>query len=393
MPQGDVRINPETGEVYRLERPGNDLEWVQLEGEEAYAAQRAAETGPLAAFAVGAADSVMFGMLPDSPMTEALRANFPQSTLAGELSPLGPGIAALGRSGLSRLTARQIRSAGQAQGQLIRRPSDILGRATLGGSAARIGEATLDAIPGLNLPGMLQKAINQRRLNMAFARAIGLSDEAAAAARTGVTPNFIDEALTNLNQKFRQVETALDGKLDQVAARTALDEANEAGFLGTKLKNVLAKSEPIEGKEIMALRSELNAVIGSNESFLVKKQAIEIMENIDNNIATALQETGENLMELFAETRAQWRVWANVRTGRGLSPDGQVNARTVTGRLANNYGDAFRRGDFKTASGDVDNFLKIAQEAASLDVGLPSSGTAERAVGAAVLGGGFMATQ
>ncbi len=65
------------------------------------------------------------------------------------------------------------------------------------------------------------------------------------------------------------------------------------------------------------------------------------------------------------------------------------------GRLSNNYGDDYlsilsEGNAIKGAPTEVDEFIKLNKLAESYDVGLPSSGTAERlggALGAGALGG------
>jgi len=414
MPEGDVRVNRETGDVFELQKLGNDLQWVPIEGDKAAAVQ-AAELGPVGAGLSGAAESgsSLLGLLTggqsesasqaNPALFEAQRRQSPGAFLGGQLgvdaSLLGApflGAARSGRlaegvQGAIRSQARRVTETGSRQ--LVRRPSDILGRASVTGGAVRILEATAEAVPGLNLPGIAQKAINQRRINQSFAKAMGLSDESAAAARGGVTENFLDEALTGLNARFRQVETAITSSLDQAGARSAFELAADEGLISGKLANTIRTNTPLTGKDVMAMRSQMSKILRSNEQFLVKERVRQQIESIDDLIQAALQQTDEATVELFREARARWRVWANVRTGRGLSPDGQVNARTVSGRLANAYGDAFRAGrPIQGVPEDVNGFLSIVREGAKLDVGLPSSGTAERAVGAAVIGGTLAGT-
>ena len=99
-------------------------------------------------------------------------------------------------------------------------------------------------------------------------------------------------------------------------------------------------------------------------------------------------------MKAFGELRSRYRAWMNLKRGRGLSPDGNVNVRTVGGRLADDFdsGEAYRTILAKDSKGipgaaeDVNEFLRTVREGERLDVGIPSSGTAERATGAALLG-------
>jgi len=277
-----------------------------------------------------------------------------------------------------------------AGAQLVRRPSNMLGRATAAGSAARLIEGGAEAVPGLNIPGLIQKATNQRRINASFGRAIGLSDEGVHAARLNVLGG-LDEALTGFNQGFRAIEGAIDESgLDQIAMRHVLDTAVENRFVVGRLANLLDNAAPLAGRDIMALRSELTSVLASNEGFIVKNQAREMISQLDQIIASAPRLPAEALSQ-FAETRARWRVWASIRGGAKIAADGQINPRSARAGLARSYGDDFLAGRrINGVPDDVQQFLDIINEGASLDVGLPSSGTAERAALGALIGGGVL---
>ena len=278
----------------------------------------------------------------------------------------------------------------QAANQLVRRPSNILGRATAPGAAARLIEGGAEAVPGLNIPGLIQKATNQRRINASLGRALGLSDEGIHASRLNVLGG-LDEALTGFNRGFRAIEGAIDNSgLDQIAMRHVLDTAVENRFVVGTLGDILERAAPMTGREVMALRSELTSVLASNEGFIVKNQARELINQIDNIIGSAPNMPAEALAA-FAETRARWRVWASLKGSGKISADGQVNPTSARSALARSYGDDFLAGRrIEGVPDDVQSFLDIVNEGARLDVGLPSSGTAERAALGALIGGGIL---
>jgi hypothetical protein len=365
---GDIQQNAQG--IFKLTADG----WVPISAEQAIA-----ETAPgVERFARGAVG------FPTSGSAGAL------GQLTGLGAILGPGAAGIAR-GARGLVANRV--AGQIEAnvaarQLVRRPSNIMGRATTAGSAARLVEAGAEAVPGLNIFGLAQKAVNQRRINESFARAVGLGGDDAIRARAGVTEDLFDSALTAFNNGFRQVERAITPGLDQTAARAAFDTAKENGFVVGRLAGIVERTAPITGREVMALRSELAAVMRSNESFLVKNQARAQIEALDDIIARSLAAGDDAIAAQYQALRSRWRIWASAQKGAGISADGQINPRSMSSALRRNLGDNFRAGrPLQGAPQEVNDYLAIIREGASLDVGLPSSGTAERAAGAAILGG------
>lgn len=408
MPVGDVRINPDTGDVWRQDRVGNNLEWVRVEGAEAVDAQIAAERGAIGAGLQGLVNSATLGAASGGGVGEAQRQQFPKATLAGQLIPDAAALIAAGlpfaarRAGQSAIRAGSAAErvtegvARQAGRQLPRMPSERLGRATALGSAARLVEAGAEAVPGLNIPGLLVKAVGQRKTNEAMARTFpGLTAEQILKARKGITPEIIAAGGKGFREGFAEVRAGITQALDEVpdaqlGARTILDAAAENRMVGPKLTRILNEKPELDGADVMALRSELGEFIAGSEQFEVRKVARELQEQLDDIIEVATESVDPEIAAKYKDLRARYRVWANVREGRGLAGDGQVMPTTVAGKFARNYGDRFRAGEqIEGVPNDVQNFLNIIQEGNATNVGLPSSGTAERAAGAAILGGGL----
>lgn len=386
--------NPETGEIFIVDADSG--EWRPASTQE-IAVGRAGVGGQVAAGIEGATGIPSIAdALAGTNEAEALTTVNPTAAsigLAATVLPLGSQLAKagagmalrLGRGGPGRRVATEIDRAGR---QLIRRPSDVAGRGTTTGQVLQRLEAATEVIPGPNLLPLAQKTINQRRVNASFARAMGVTDDATLSrARAGVTDDILDDAVGALEDGFAQVQDDLTRGLtattDQTAARTIVDEAIDAKLVPRIAKQVTDKE--ITGKELMAVRSNLTRVVQSNADFLKKEEAFQIIEEIDALIAQILPEA-EALA--FKETRNKWRLWATARRGRGRSPDGQINVRSIGGRLAENFGDDFRLGrDVSGTTPEINDFLRIVREGEGLDVGLPSSGTAERAaLGALGLG-------
>ena len=340
--------------------------------------EEAASLGALGGFLAGTAEVASMGAV-QAP--EEMSVMNPVATMlpgALELGAAATGVGALGlglaKQGVKRGASTMAERV--AERQLVRRPSDMMGGVS--GRMVKGLEGASEAVPGLNFLPLAQKAVNQRRINMSAARALGLSDNAVQASRGGLTPNLVDEALTGFENGFDAVRQGVTKNIDSANIMPVIDTAIESKLLTGKLARRLQDAKQASGKEVMEVRSKMTKIIQGNDSTLVKEQAQEIIEEIDDIIEAALGTEGK---AQYQALRSRYRVWAELRSGRSLSGDGQVNPRSLGGRLARNYGDNYRAGrDIKGATPEVNDFLKIVREGEALDVGLPNSGTAERSV-------------
>ena len=364
--------------------------------------ESAAAMGTIGALLSGATEAMSLGLVqsPDefsqvSPLASAV-------SPAVEIGAGATGLAGIVRggikAGMGTVAERVVKKVNSQRSGLIRRPSDIVGgRATATGQLVQKVEAGLETIPGLNLGLLAQMAINQRRVNMSAAKAMGATDDVVQQARLGLGDNVLEPILAGFQTGFRATEKAITGglKLNKIDVAPVIDQAIDSKFITGKLAARLKQGDAT-GEELMAVRSKLTDVLGSNEQHLVKEQAAEVMEQIDDIIELALD--GDNL-RAFQELRSRFRVWANIRRGRGLSADGQLNVASVGGRMANNYGDTYRTiladgaGGVKGAHKDVNDFLRILKEGERLSVKLPNSGTAERSIMVALGAGGIAASR
>lgn len=313
------------------------------------------------------------------------------------LAPLGGGTGSRAAAVASATTARLgAREGLRTSTGLIRRPSNVLGRGTTAGSVARLVEGGLEAVPGLNIPGLAQKALNQRTINESFARAMGLADDVALHARTaGADDRVIGATLDMFERGYGRVAGALDNTVDQAAARSLIESAEESGFLVSKRLRSLIDKPRLDGKDIMAVRSQLAKVSRSNENFLVTQRAGEMVDELDTFIIEAVEQGGDDAARATVQSlNARYKVFREIRKGRSIGKDGMVNPSAADSRFSTAFGDRYAAGRVQTADDGVNRFLRTVREGAELDVGLPSSGTAERAaLGALLLGGGAAVSQ
>lgn len=352
--------------------------------------ETASAMGIVGAVGQGIAESVTLGMMPDGGQGEALRQVSPIATNAPMAAEL-----ALGAGGLARAGVRQVAKGRMAdrvaqrvseQGELLRRPSDMMNPGTAGNRVARGIEGAMEATPGLNIPLIMQKMTNQRKVNMSLAKGIGASDDMVEQARYGVTEDVLDDAFKNFERGFNDVERSITSGIRQVDAMPVVDQAIESKFITGRLKQQLESGRQITGKELMQVRSKLSGVLRSNSTFMEKEAAAEIVDQIDEIIEATMDDAGA---KAYQELRSRYRLWSAAKRGESIGMDGQVNVRSLGSRLkaSTGYGDDYMAGrDIAGAADDVNDFLRLSREARSLAVGLPDSGTAERAAGM-ILGG------
>lgn len=379
MPQiGDIAVLPDGNEQI-LTTNG----WVPNTRE----LETAAAMGAPGALAANFMEAATFGGFDAGDAYEQTSPVAAYGVTAAELGLAGLGVSKLAGGAMARRVQSRI-AKGAAQRQLYRRPSDIAGRATAAGETMRRVEGALEVVPGLNTPLLMQRAANQRLVNTSAAKALGLSDDVAYRARLGLKDDIIDEYLTAKRAAFKQTERAISGRISPLNAGAVLDNAVDSGLVGGKLANQIKAAKTITGREIMQVRSALTDVLQSNAEYMVKNAAYEAIEQIDDIIELALQGTDEAAQ--FATTRARFRVWANLRKGRNIGKDGQINVAGLDSAFKgrHGYGDNYLAGKIKTGVNEIDDFLQITREGAQLDVGLPSSGTAERSVLNMLRGGG-----
>jgi hypothetical protein len=322
-------------------------------------------------------ESLSMGVLSPDPAAEQFSPVAAKAGLAADVVGAAFGGAGLAKAGL-RAGAKQggrlvDRLPKPAPDQLIRRPSDML-NGTSGQLVKRL-ESAVESTPLINTIPLWQKATNQGRVNMGVAKGLGLSDETVAAARTGIDDKHLGEYVNQMRSEFNAVEEGITGAINPIDALPAMAQAMDSGLITGKLARRLEDATSVTGKEVMAVRSKLVEVLGSNEKYLVKEQAAEIIEQLDDIIEEAMD---PEFMKAWQKTRGQYRLYSQLKRGRNMSPDGQVNVRSLDGSLSRAYGDDYRIGELDHLDPDVANALRLTREGSKLDVGMPNSGTADR---------------
>lgn len=379
-------ITQDNGEEFILTPKGWIPNSVELES--------AASMGALGGLAQGFAEVAGLGMLPESSQSQAMHTMNPLSTKAGQAAEYatmatGVGGLALGlakrgaKRGAASMADRVSDKIVDNERQLIRRPSDLMGggNSALGQYARRI-EAGTDAIPLVNMPGLIRQNVNARRVNMSGARALGVSEEMVEKARFGLKSEVLASRYNKFKDDFKAVEDQIKA-VDPANFLPIMDEAIERGLVGGRLKAAL-QSDKDMGKSVMALRSRMTDITNSSAEFMVKDAAHEITEQIDDLIGT-LSSVDQ---EAYSTLRSQYRLWASMRQGKSINADGNINPASLSSRLQRSFGDRFKVGErIEGVNDDINDFLQIVREGEQQGVGVGNSGTATREA-LLLLGGG-----
>ena len=349
--------------------------------------ESAAAMGVLGAVGQSVLESATLGL---HEVPQEYREVSPVATKSALAAELATGVGVLGRAGVraaaggvrSRMADRVADKVAEAnrKSDLRGRPSDALGSSTAAGQMMKRIEGAVEVIPGLNAPLLMQRAMNQRAINMKTAKAMGLDEDAVMDARLGISGPLIGKALKNYKKGFDEVQQNLNtANIPAEDLMPVLDTAVQGGMLAPKLARAISKKTRPTGQQIMDARSSLVKMLDSQEPAM-REVAADLIDNIDEIIEEAL--TGEQ-KDAFKLLRAQYRVWANVRKGRALSPDGQVNVKTLDSafKSRSGYGDRYLAEEgIDGLPDEVNDLLQEVRRGAGLDVGIPSSGTAERSV-------------
>jgi hypothetical protein len=149
---------------------------------------------------------------------------------------------------------------------------------------------------------------------------------------------------------------------------------------------VAAQAQRITGAQIKDLRSKLTDLTRGNLDGFQRATVRAQIEAVDDVIETSLRKTDEALVEKYRVLRAKYRVWVSALKGQSISPDGQINAASMNTALKSNFGAQYRAGRPVGGTDELNAYLATVREGAALNVGLPSSGTAERLIGVTAAG-------
>lgn len=232
---------------------------------------------------------------------------------------------------------------------------------------------------------------NQRNLNRLILRGLGATDDQIKAAGGKATDEVMKAATAARSAKFEQVGARLTEALDPDKVTRLGLELNRAKLINNDDLIRLSSGEDI-GRELMGIRSEL---LAANRAASTRSETIAIdnaIKAIDDIVKEAMKSSGDDVtFKLWADVRAQDKLARAVNTGQARSLDA-MNPSSLDTAMKRYFGKSYTEaGDLSNLPDEVADALRGARAAKSYNVGLPSSGTAERTAAINILKGAGVA--
>lgn len=395
--------NPQTGEVLR--RDALSSQWVPA----TQADVDAAREGALAAFGGTirdeaeaffdlAAMGVSFGV-PNQQAGRAARSEF--ASRLGDLeerrgarsreSPLaqGLGVAAtfgapfagaaargIARKGGQEIVERVQQKVSRDLGDVIRGPDPGPVRSAAGAAGDQI-TAIAEAVPILR--GFARLPAERRARQMGRMAWTGAGATARDFGKGGIvrtrSANRIVRETENMFEEAVDADALID--VGQELARTralvkTLPKAERELFGENLSKGVLT------GKQFKSWRQEMSKMSAKDSNEVRRNLARQLVDGLDK---VALKSDAIN-HELWKEARGRWRWWLALNKGQAWK-GGNVKPTTLANNMKSIFGNEFTLGRGTGQTGELLTGIRQAQE---LGTQIPSSGTGERIIGAALLG-------
>lgn len=308
------------------------------------------------------------------------------ATIAGGVAPIAGRMAGrvLARTQAAQATGEAAESGLKTSTGFIRAPEEVLPEVAQG--AGRIIRAGAESMPVTRMiTDFLIKNPNQKNLNRLILRGIGATDEQIKRAGGRVTDELVAAADANVAREFDEVGRRIGANLDsdKVTAK-ALELANDNVISNAKLAQIADDAENA-GRNLMDLRSEVLAAQRREADSAIRIQLQNRIDEIDKIIDEAV---GDKVTaKLYSDARAKYKLSLSLEKGKVWSKE-NINAASLDTALRNLYGKGYRRNaDYSDMPEEVANALRGAREATLVDVGIPTSGTAERLFAGSLLGG------
>lgn len=392
MPLGDIVVQPDGNEVI-LTGQG----WVPNTPE----LEAAASLGFFESAAVGFAEMMSMGMIkPPEGLEEVNPAGLKAGQAAGVLGIASPALsgaqrmmqAVRGARGTSAATAGVTATEGggfmkTSQG-FWKLPSDVVPKAMQG--SVRSLEAGLGGLPlgrvGIDVFNMQRRG----RLGGKAGRVLGMTPEELSASGGRLRAVDVDAAMNRIDDVYDSARSLVDEKVGLAQVKKIADEAAEAGVITSKDVAMLTNKADRAGDQLIELRS-ISRQLARNGSHLERRRANEIISEINDMITDAAK--GTNVAQQLAVADRQYKFWKVIDGSGVIDGEGWLNLASLKRNAANVFSrrtvrgagaGSARRESLRPVEQDL---LAAIDELGEINYRIPTSGTAERAIAASMIGG------
>lgn len=318
------------------------------------------------------------------------------ATNIGMAGAIGVGAAGLARglTGAAGRTQAQIAArTGSQQGGLrtsqgfIRQPEELLPEFAQGAGRILRSGAETSWFTRI-ITDYLIRVPNQQNLNRLAGRALGLTDDELRATGGRLTDDLMRVADDRMAESYQQVGDAVTANASQQRVQALAVMAQDEGMITGRAAQALTRQGQEQGRQLMSLSSELKRSMRSARTVQERTTISNILDELDEIVDEALSAGGdEGAATLWRETNARWRASLAFERGRSWT-NGNVNSTSMDSALKAIYGRGYRRASPPAnAPQEVRDFLEGVRQAQAVNVGIPTSGTAERLLAVSALGG------
>jgi hypothetical protein len=380
------RNNPETGQKYIFNAGAG--KWQEMSESQIRVAGATEQAPVLMGIASAASAAVGLGLV--SEEARALEQSSPLAATAGGVATVaGAPMSAFGRMSARVLARRAAEKTAlpavegaasglRTQSGMIKGLQDVVPESFRG--AAR----TAEAVPGASLLTGMRGMYNRGLAGKSLGRWMGMSDELVARSKGKLTDDVMEEMLSETDDMYRSISGTLDEKV-------ALSQFDEMVDGAVKRKVMIADKaedwkalEGSMGEKIIALRSELRAQARGNVDTVEKQNLEKAIQNIQKIIDDSVKGTDAEGISKLADTR--YSRWMALKGSQAIET-GTGNVRRAS------LDQVLRKRDARMMMGKRDgmdaetaDLVQAMKDWRSVGDPLPSSGSAERALGMSLLG-------
>jgi len=370
--------------------------WVPLTPE----LEAASAMGFFGAFAQNAAEMATFGLYTPQPGLEEVS---PVATTLGSAAGLvGPlslpllrgaqagvravrGTKAVGAGAEAAAIERQLGgSTFKTERGFLKKPSDLSPEALKG--TVQSLEAGLGSLP-LGRIGVDLVNIQKRRVMGAHVgEAMGMSGGEIRAAGGKLRPLDVKPALARIDDTYDATRNLVSDKVTtqqvQKLGREALDER----FITDIELARLGRATDATGDTLLELRSALREEARSSQTRAGRVRANEIIDKIQDLIEDAAK--GTDQFAAVSKADREWKVWSAVNKGGTINGEGWLNLNGLKSNLTRSFGTRVGKAASREGLRPVEvRMFDAIDELGPINFQIPSSGTAERLIGASIIGG------
>ena len=389
MPLGDI-VEAEGGDQILT---GNG--WVPLTDE----LEAAAGMGWFGAFSQNALEMASFGLFtPDPGLEEVSPVASKAGTAAGFIAPASlpllraaqQGVRAVragkGAAGIEAATAT--RQAGgstfRTEAGFLKKPSDLSPEALKG--TVQSLEAGIGSLPVARIGTDLMNIQKRRVMGGKVGDAIGMGPGEIRAAGGKLRPADVKPALDRIDDVYEGARNAVSEVVTTQQVSKLGREALKEGFITERELARFGRAADATGDTLLDLRSAIREAGRAAGTRAERVRANEIVDNIQELIESATKGT-EQAKQLGIADR-QWKTWSAVSKGGTINGEGWLNLNSLKSNLTRSFGTRVGKAAERKGLRPVEvKLFDAIDELGPINFQIPSSGTAERLIGASVIGG------